>query len=109
MPELTAAQISALQRLASHGFAIVAFPLYAGAIGVRRGSFAALLVPVETGSLRLLGDACYLIEGNLSVRVTRKGRTIFLSKSREVEATPELLAELGRFSAEVSGLLLPVP
>ena len=70
--------------------------------------FAALLVPIEGGSLRLLGDACYLIDGNLSVRVTRKGRAIFIWKSREVEATPELLAELGRFSAEVSGLLLPV-
>lgn len=108
MQELTPAQISVLERLAAHGFAIVAFPLYASAIGVRRGSFATLLVAVEGGALRILGDPCYLIDGNLSVRVTRKGRGMFVWKSREVEATPELLAELSRFAADVSELLLPV-
>jgi hypothetical protein len=108
MQELTPAQFSILKRLAGRGFAIVAFPLYASAIGVRRGSFAVLLVPVEGGALRILGDPCYLIDGNLSVRVTRKGLSMFVWKSREVEATPELLAELSQFAADVSELLLPV-
>jgi hypothetical protein len=108
MQELTPAQFSILERLASRGFNIVAFPLYASAIGVRRGLFAVLLVPVDGGSLRILGDPCYLIDGNMSVRVTRNGRSAFVWKSREVEATPDLLAELGRFAADVSALLLPV-
>lgn len=108
MQELTPAQIAILERLAARGFAIVAFPLYASAIGVRRGSFAVLLVPVEGGALRILGDPCYLIDGNLSVRVSRKGRSMFVWKSREVEATAELSAELSRFAADVSELLLPV-
>jgi hypothetical protein len=108
MQELTPVQLSVLERLAARGFAIIAFPLYASAIGVRRGSFALLLVPVEGGALRILGDPCHLIDGNLSVRVTRSGRSMFVWKSREVEATPELLAELGQFAADVSGLLLPV-
>ena len=108
MQELTPAQFAILERLATRGFAIVAFPLYASAIGVRRGSFAVLLVPVEGGALRILGDPCYLIDGNLSVRVSRQGRPVFVWKSREVEVTPELLVELSRFAADVSGLLLPV-
>jgi hypothetical protein len=108
MLELTPAQVAVLERLATNGFAIVAFPLYASAIGVRRGLFAVLLTPVEGGAMRLLGEPCYLIDGNLSVRVTRKGRALFVWKSREVEATPELLAELGRFAADVGELLLPV-
>ena len=108
MQELTPAQISILERLAARGFAIVAFPLYASAIGVRRGSFAVLLVPVEGGALRILGDPCYLIDGNLSVRVTRKDGVKFVWKIKEVEASPELLAELNRFAADVAELLLPV-
>lgn len=92
----------------SRGFAIAAFPLYASAIGVRRGNFAILVMPAEGGALRALGQACYLIDGNLSVRVTRGGRSLFVWKKREVEATPELLAELGTFAAEVTELLLPV-
>jgi len=108
MQELTPAQLSILERVALSGFAIVAFPLYASAIGVRRDSFAALLVPIEPGGLRILGDPCYLVDGNLSVCVTRKGRRVFAWKSREVEATPELLAELSQFAADVAELLLPV-
>lgn len=108
MQELTSAQIAILERLAARGFAIVAFSLYASAIGVRRGLFAVLLVPVDGGALRILGDPCYLIDGNLSVRVSRKGRPMFVWKSREVEATAELSAELSRFAADVSELLLPV-
>jgi hypothetical protein len=107
MIELTSAQISLLERLAARGFAIVAFPLYASAVGVRRGRFAVLLAPVEGGAMRLLGEPCYLIDGNLSVRVTRKGRPMFVWKSEEVEATPELLADLGRFAADVGELLVP--
>jgi hypothetical protein len=108
MQQLTPAQLSILDRVAASGFAIVAFPLYASAIGVRRGSFAALLVPVEPGGLGILGAPCYLIDGNLSVRVTRKGRRVFAWKNREVEATPELLAELRQFAADVAQLLVPV-
>ncbi len=108
MLELTPVQVAALERLAARGFAIVAFPLYASAIGVRLGPFAVLLVPIEGGALRLLGEPCYLMDGNLSVRVARKGRPTFVWKSREMEATPELLTELERFAAEVSALLLPV-
>jgi len=52
--ELTPVQTVALERLVAHGFTLVAFPLYASAIGVRRNSFAALLVPAVRGGLRVL-------------------------------------------------------
>jgi len=107
-PALTPAHLPALERLVSRGFTIAAFPLYASAVGVRRGNFAMLVMPAEGGALRPLGEACYLIDGNFSVRVTRDGRPLFVWKKREEEATPELLAELGRFATEVSELLLPV-
>jgi hypothetical protein len=107
MLELTPTQRAILERLAARGFALVAFPLFASAIGVRRGSFAALLVPAEGGGFRFLGQACYLIDGNLSVRIARNGRSLFVWKGREVEATPALLAELASFSAAVAGLLQP--
>src|ERR1700674_979467 len=101
MPELAPTQIAILQRLVSQGFVPVAFPLYAQAIGIRRGSVAALLVPDETGGLKILGEPCYLIDGNLGARIRRHGRPFFVWKKKEVEATPALLAEIARFSEEL--------
>jgi hypothetical protein len=103
--ELTPVQTAALERLVARGFTLVAFPLYASAIGVRRNSFAALLVPVAEGGLRVLGEPCYLIDGNLTVRVLRGGRQWFVWKSKSAEATPDLLTELSRFSEELLDLL----
>ena len=59
MQELTPLQIAALDRLVARGFQLVAFPLYASAIGVRRDCFAALLMPVEGDGLRILGEPYY--------------------------------------------------
>ena len=101
MVELSASQTALLERLVSHGFRLVAFPLYASAIGVRRENFAALLVPESEGRLRLLGKPCCLIEGNLSVLVRRGTTQLFVWKSKSVEATPDLLAQLKRFSDDI--------
>jgi hypothetical protein len=103
--ELTSDQTAALQRLVAHGFTLVAFPLYASAIGVRRDYFAALLHPVAGGGLRVLGEPCHLIDGNLTVRVRRGDRQWFVWKSKNLEATPDLLAQLSRFSQELLELL----
>ena len=105
MLELTPVQTVALERLVAHGFTLVAFPLYASAIGVRRNSFAALLVPAIQGGLRVLGEPCFLLDGNLTVRVRRGGRQWFVWKSKSAEATPDLLAQLSRFSEELLDLL----
>ncbi len=105
MLELTPVQTAVLERLVARGFTLVAFPLYASAIGVRRNSFAALLVPADGGGLRILGEPCYLLDGNLTVRVRRAGRQWFAWKAKSAEATPELLAQLSRFSEELLGVL----
>jgi len=66
-----------LERIVSAGFSIVAFPLYANAVGVRRGGFAALLDPIPGDGFRLFGEPCVLLDGNLTVRVTEKGKSWF--------------------------------
>src|SRR5579862_2809547 len=100
MRELTPAHVTAMQRLLGSGFTPAAFPLYPEAIAIRRGSVAALLEPAEGGVLRLVAPASYLLEGNFSVRIHRDGRDWFVWKSRQVEATPDRLAEVAQFSAD---------
>ncbi len=107
MPELTAAHVGILERVVSQGFTAVAFPLYASAMGVRRGSFAALLMPAGDAALKMMGEPCYVMGSNLAVRTRREGRAVFVWKDKSVEATPELLEELARFSADLVKLLAP--
>lgn len=105
MLELTPQQIALLERLRAQGFLLIAFPLYANAIGVRKGNCAALLVPTEGRGLRLFGKPSYLVNGNLSVRVTRGGRQWFVWKKQQMEVTPERQAELQRFTEELTASL----
>jgi hypothetical protein len=83
----------------------VAFPLYANAVGIRRGACAALVEPLAGGGFRVYGEPCFLLEGNLSVRVNEKGKAWFVWKKLRLEATAERLAELEQFVAELRMLL----
>ena len=105
MLELTPLQLSVLERLTTEGFQFVAFPLYANAVGVRKGNCAALLGPVERGGMTFAAEPCFLVDGNLSVRVSRGGRQWFVWKLKQVEVTSERRAELQRFAAELRVLL----
>jgi hypothetical protein len=87
------------------GFSVVAFPLYANAVGLRKGEFAALLDPLAGGGFRLYGEPCVLLDGNLTVRITQNAKTWFVWKKQRVEATPERLQDLNRFIEEVKMLL----
>jgi hypothetical protein len=107
MNELSANQINILERLTSKEFALVAFPLYANAVGVRKGSCAALLDPIPNAGFRLYGEPCLLLEGNLTVRIAEKGKTWFVWKKQRVEATPERVAELESFVAQLKLLIEP--
>ena len=109
MLELTPQQIAVLERFAAQGFRVVAFPLYESALSVRKGNCAALLGPVAGGSMKLVAEPCYLVEGNLSVRLTRAGKQWFVWKRKQLEATPERLAELQRFTEELGNLLRAPP
>jgi len=105
MLELFPRQIAVLERLASLGFAIVEFPLYASAVGVRRGDCAALISPVGHDGFQLFGDPCYLVMGKLSVRVHRSRREWFVWKTNQIEATPQRLAELQAFGRALADAL----
>jgi hypothetical protein len=105
MLELSPKQIEVLENIAAHGFAIVAFPLYSSAAGVRKGSCAALLAPAQHGGMQLLGEPCCLVNGNLSVRIRRNGSEWFVWKKQQIEATPERLKDLAEFRGELDDLL----
>lgn len=104
MIELTAEQMSTLERLRERGFQFVAFPLYERRIGVRKGNCAALLDPSE-GRLRVFAEPAYLVAGNLSVVVSTRAEKFFVWKQCRVLATPERLEELERFASELGELL----
>lgn len=105
MLELDAKQVALLERLVTSGFTPVAFPLYADAIGIRRGSVAALIAPQDREGFRILGGAHYLLDGNPSVKVVQEDRLWFVFKGERVEATPDLLEEVERFMADLVKLL----
>ena len=105
MNELTPPQIAILERIIAHGFHVVAFPMYANAVGIRSGGCAALLDPIADNGFRPYGEPCFLLDGNLTVRITENGRSWFVWKKQRMEATPELVAELDRFVSELKLLL----
>ena len=106
--DLTAHQISILERLQQHGFETVAFPMYAEYVGVRRGNCAALLAPAGANGFAIFGEPAYLVGGSLSVRILRSDGHYFVRKGDQVEATPERISELESFAAELAASLLPV-
>ena len=105
MLELSEAQLAILERLRARGFAFVAFPLYASKIGVRKGNCAALLDPIDGDGLGVFGAPSYLVGSNLSVTVSDGTGKAFVWKKTRLEATPERLEELARFSDELTELL----
>jgi hypothetical protein len=105
---LTPQQISILERLQACHFQIVAFPMYANYIGVRKGNCAALLAPVAADGFQIHGQPAYLMGANFSVRVMREGRDWFVWKKEKLEITTERLAELESFSTQLTQALTPV-
>ncbi len=107
VPELSRLQFATLERLRAQGFQFVPFPLYPGYVGVKKQNCAALLEPAASGELRVFGEPCYLVGGQLSVRVSRRGCDLFVWKNLELEVTPQRSLELEEFSRELTGLLSP--
>ena len=106
--ELTAQQKDILERLRSHGLEIVAFPMFESLVGVRKGNCAALLAPMGADRFSIQGEPTYLVGGDLSARVVRSDGHYFVRKQEHLKATPERLAELEHFTAELAEALLPV-
>jgi hypothetical protein len=106
--DFTPQQISILERLHAGGFEIVAFPMYADYVGVRKGNCAALLAPASANCFQLNGQPAYLLGGNFSVRVTREGRDWFVWKKEKLEVNATRLAELKLFATELSDAMLSI-
>jgi hypothetical protein len=106
--DLTAQQLGILDRLRSRGIDIIDFPMYANLVGVRKGNCAALLAPSGSEGFSIQGEPTYLVGGSLSARIVRSDGQYFVRKQEQLKATPERLAELERFTAELAEALLPV-
>lgn len=104
--ELTQQQARTLERLQAQGFQILAFGLYPNYLGVRKGNCAALLAPVITEGFAVYGTPTWLVGDNFGVRLKRNDGEWFVWKKERVEATPERVAELERFSADLANALL---
>ena len=105
MTELTPHQMQVMERLFAAGFRPIAIPPYENALCVYRGECAAVLSPVPDAGLKLLAPPSYLVAGNLSVKLRRKGGEVFVWKKTEMPATPERLRELESFREELSAIL----
>lgn len=106
--EIAPQQISILERLKSHGFDIVAFPMYENYVGVRKGNCAALLAPLDSGGFSVFGHPSYLVNEKLGVKTFQGDGHYFVSKSGKLAATPERTKEIEAFAAELAENLLTV-
>jgi hypothetical protein len=93
-----------LQRLYLAGFELQAFERYPKCIGVARENCVALLVPGVDG-LQILGTPGWRMGEVMGVLTEREGRKVFQAKREVVDATPERLAILQKFSQDLTELM----
>jgi hypothetical protein len=105
MFEFTPHQMKVLEELVAAGFRPVAIPPYESALCLRRGDCAAVLTPEPAGGLRMLAPPSFIIDGNLSVKLRRGKKDVFVWKKSEVEVTPERATELEMFRSDLSRIL----
>lgn len=93
-----------LQRLYLAGFELQTFDRFPKAVGVLRDNCIAFLVPGAEG-LQVLGNVGWRMGESLGPLVERAGRKVFVHKQETIEATPERIAILERFRADLKALL----
>ena len=93
-----------LQRIYLAGFELQTFDRYPQAIGVIRDGCIALLRSTPSG-LQIIGSPGWRMGEVLGVLVEKDGREVFQAKSEILEATPERLAALEKFKADLEQLL----
>lgn len=96
-----------LQRIYLEGFELQTFERYPSCIGVLRDGCIALL-RATPGGLEMIGVPGWHMGEVMGVLVEHEGRQVFQSKRDIVEATPERLALLQRFRADLDRLLSPL-
>jgi hypothetical protein len=93
-----------LQKLYVAGFELQTFDRFPKAIGVMRDNCLVFLVP-GTDGLQILGNAGWRMGESLGPLVERGGKKVFVHKEETFEATPERIAILERFRADVKAIL----
>ena len=93
-----------LQRIYLAGFELHTFDRYPKCIGAIRDNCVALLVPGVEG-LQVLGTPGWRMGEVMGVLTEREGRQVFQAKSEIVEATPERLEALKKFSEDLMAIL----
>src|SRR5215472_13564462 len=93
-----------LQKLYLAGFELQTFDRFPKAIGVLRDNCLAFLVPGPDG-LQILGNVGWRMGESLGPLVERDGKKSFIHKQEILEATPERLATLERFRADLKTIL----
>ncbi len=94
-----------LENLLERGFTFRSFPAYPRHMAVEKYNCAALLEPTPEGGVKLFSSAGYLLDGQIALLVERKGRPMFVYKSKQVEAEGEPLENFGRFLEELRAAL----
>ncbi len=89
-----------LQRIYIAGFELQTFERYPNAVGVQRDGCIALLRSTP-GGLTMIGAPGWRMGEVLGVLVEKDGRKVFQAKTEVVEATPERLAALQRFTEDL--------
>jgi hypothetical protein len=95
-----------LARLYAAGFEMQTYDRFPRAVGVIRQDCIALFEPAPDG-LKMLGRPGWKMGEVLGVLTTVNGRPVFQAKSEMLEATPERLAALRQFEADIEAHLAP--
>jgi hypothetical protein len=103
--ELSERQVQVVKRLFGAGFRPIAIPPYESALCLHRGDCAVVLAPADGGTFRVLAPASFLVDGKFGVLVRRGDREVFVSKQKELAATPERLKELAEFQVALTEVL----
>ncbi len=95
-----------LQKIYLAGFELQTFDRYPQAIAVIRDGCIALMQAQPSG-LQMVGFPGWRMGELLGVLVERDGKQVFQAKQEFIEATPERLESLNRFSKDLKQLLAP--
>jgi len=95
-----------LQRIYLAGFELHIFDRYPNSVGVERDGCIALVRSTPAG-LQMIGSPGWRMGEVLGVLVEKEGKQVFQAKSEIVEATPERLQSLRKFTADLEQLMMP--
>ena len=95
-----------LQKIYLAGFELQTFDRFPKCVGVVRDDCIALLVP-SVGGLQMLGAAGWRLGEAIGVLTQKEGLPVFQAKQEIIEATPDRLATLRRFEADLQTILKP--